>query len=170
MNLGFKTHSRHSQGFAYPFLVIDDEFLGQDVENFLIGGNGHGARGVYNPVNIHGQNFSVPDRDDTVGIHATNVAPGDARIDRSDMAPRHQLGLFHGTLNGRNRGLDIDYDAFFHAGGTMHASADDFDLPPRADRTDNRDYLRGANIQADDHFRFVTANHIQNLTLVTHRR
>ena len=67
MHLGFQAHAGHAQRLAHPFLVIDDVFLGQDVQGALIGRDRHGLRRIDYPLHIVGQDFAVADGDDAVG-------------------------------------------------------------------------------------------------------
>ena len=126
MHFGFQTDTRHAERFANTFLIVDNEFLGQDMEDLLVSGNRHGPRRVDNPFNIQGQHLAISNGHDTVGIQAADVTAGDPHIDRVYMAPRHQLGFFNCPLNGMNRGLDVDHHTLFQAGRRVQPGTDDF--------------------------------------------
>src|SRR5690606_17355589 len=52
MHLGLQAHAGHAHRLADAVLGIDDEFLGQDVQDLLVGGNRHGARRVDHPLHV----------------------------------------------------------------------------------------------------------------------
>ena len=69
VHLRFQAHAGHTQGLLNASLVIDHVFLGQDVQHLLIGGDGHRLGRIEHPVHVGGNDFTLPDRDDAVGIH-----------------------------------------------------------------------------------------------------
>ena len=105
---GLEADAGHADGLADALLAVDDEFLGQHVEDLLVGGNGHRPRRVDHPVHVALGHLPVADGDDAVGIQAADVAAGDAGIDLVDVAARHQLRLLDRALDGGDRGLDVD--------------------------------------------------------------
>ena len=66
MNLGFKPHARHAQGFFHSFLGINDVFLRQHMENFLIGRDRHGLGRINHPINIQSKHFTITNRHDAM--------------------------------------------------------------------------------------------------------
>ena len=58
-------------------------------------------------------------------------------------------------FNRLHGGFDIDHDAAFHAARFMRADTDDFDFEARRILADQRGYLGGTDIEANDQ-RFIT--------------
>src|SRR5690606_9734174 len=143
VHFGFQAYAGHAAGLAHAFLVIDDVFLGQDVQHLLVGRNGHRLGGVQYPVDIRLHYLALADGDDAMGVHAADMVAGDAGEHRVDLAACHQLRLFDGALDGLHGGLDIHHDALLHAAGRMRADADDFQLTVCADLADQSDHLGG---------------------------
>ena len=100
MHLGLEAHAGHAQGLLDAFLVIDHIFLGQDVQHFLIGGNGHRLRRVQHPLEVGRLHLTITNRHNAVRVQAADVTAGYAHVHRVDLAARHQLRLFHGALDG----------------------------------------------------------------------
>ena len=143
-----QAHPGHTDGLFDTFLTVDDEFLRQDVQDFLVRGNRHRARGIDNPVHVGGGDLFVADSDDTVRIQTANMAarnPGEHRV---DLATGHQLRLFHRTLNRLNRRLDVDHHPFFETARRVVSDSDNFEHTFRRYLRDNRHHLRRTNVQA----------------------
>ncbi len=157
--LGLQAYAGHTHRLADAVLGIDDEFLGQDVQDLLVGGDGHGARRVDDPLHVAGGHFLVADSDDAMGIQAADMTAGDARVDRVDLAAGHQLGLFHGALNGMHRGFDIHHHTLLEAARGMGTDADDFHTALRRDLTDDGHHLGGADVESHDEVFFNLLGH-----------
>jgi hypothetical protein len=50
MHFGFQAHTGHPQRFTYTLLAVNDVFLWQHVQNFLVSGDDHGARRLDHPI------------------------------------------------------------------------------------------------------------------------
>jgi len=74
----------------------------------------------------------------------------DARIDRIDIAARHQFRLLDGALNRVDRGFNIDDYALFQSTRGMRADADHLDPAVIMHFADDRDDFRRADIETDD--------------------
>ena len=83
-------------------------------------------------------------------IDAANMATGDAGKHRANLAARHQLGFFHRTLNRLHRGFDVDDHTLLQSARWLGADTDDFDIALDGHFADDRDDLRGADIEPDD--------------------
>jgi hypothetical protein len=79
------------------------------------------------------------------------MAAGNARVDRLDLAARHQLRFLDRATDRLHGGFDIDDHAFFQSARGMRAEADDFDITFRVHLADDRNHLGCADIQTDDH-------------------
>ena len=155
MHLGLQTDAAHAERFADAVLLVDDEFLGQDMDDFAVHGDGDGLGGVDDAAHVLLGDFAVLDGDHALGVEALDVAAGDTGIDRLDLAAGHQLGLFDGLADGGDRALDVDDDPFAQAAGRAGADADDVDAV-LGDVADDGADLGGADIETDDQiFLFV---------------
>src|SRR5690554_1800770 len=155
VNFGFQAHARHAHGLFDAFLIIDHEFLRQDMQDFLIGRDRYRLSGIDNPVNIGLSDFTIPDGHDTVGVETLDVAAGDTGIHRMNPATRHQLGFFYRALNGLNRHFNVHHHSALETARRMGTNTDDFDGSVHLALADNRNHLGGSDIQADNHvFRF----------------
>jgi hypothetical protein len=96
-------------------LLVDQEFLRQDVDDFLIRWYRHGPSGIDHAIDIVGLHLFVANRHDPVGIQAADVAAGDSGVDAVDLATRHEFCFFHGTLDRGDSRLDIHHHAFLQA-------------------------------------------------------
>ena len=72
------------------------------MQHFLICRDGHRLGGVENPLDISWDHFTLPNRNDSVGVHRTDMTACNPHINRVNLAARHELGLFHRSLNGIN--------------------------------------------------------------------
>ena len=111
VDFGLQPDAGHAHRVLDPGLLIDDIFLGQDVDHLSIHGNGHGTGGIDDPLHIGFGDLGPLDGDDAAAVEAGDVPAGDAGVDRGYLAAGHQFGLFHGFFNGIHRGFDIDHHA-----------------------------------------------------------
>jgi len=159
MDLGFEANARHPYRLADTFLVVDDEFLGKDVQYLLVCRNRDRSRRVDDAIDIARTHLAVADGNDAVRIQASYVAAGNARIYRVDVATCHQLGFFDGALYRVNRRLDIDDHSLFQAARRMRADSDDLDFAAVPDLAHDRDDLGCTDIQPDDQIFFRPLAH-----------
>src|SRR5436190_13058769 len=106
----FEAHAGHADRLADAVLVVDDELLRQDVEDLLVGGEGDGARGVHDPLDVPRRHLAVADRDHAMAVEALDVAPGRAGDHAADLAGGHQLRLLDRPADRLHRLLDVDDD------------------------------------------------------------
>ena len=109
VHLGFEPDTGHAHRLLDTFLAVDHEFLRQDVQNFLIRRDGHRLGGINDPINISLGHFTIAYSDNAMGVQALDVTTGNAGIHRVNTAPRHELSLFHRTLDGLDGGFDVDH-------------------------------------------------------------
>jgi len=166
VHLHFQAEAAHADGLPDTVLVVDDEFLGEDVEDFLIRRNGHGPGSLDHPIQVHGGHFLVLDGHHAVGVEALNVAAGDPRINVGDLAVGHQLHFLDHPGDGAHRLLDVDHHALAQAPGFLTAHADDVKVPLRRDFGHQRHNLGGADIQADNQILAIPAH----ATFLCHQR
>ena len=123
VDLGFQAYAAHPKGFPDPILLVDDEFLGNHVDDLAIHGDRHGLRGIDDPLDVDLPDLPVLDRNDTMAVEGPDMASGDPRVDRGDLTVRHQFRLFHGVLDGCHRGIDVDDHALSETAGRMGADS-----------------------------------------------
>ena len=152
VHLDFQPHAGHADRLAHVLLPVDDVLLPQDVQDLLVGGNVHGARGFDHPFDIERRDFPVLDRDHAGGVEALDVAAGDAGESRGDLAVGHQFGFLERALDRADRRLDVDDHALLETFGLMAAHAENLEVPVGPELRDQRHHLRGADVQADDEF------------------
>jgi len=66
------------------------------------------------------------------------VAAGDPRIDRVNLAARHEFGLFDRALDGLHRRFDVDDHALLKSPRRVRAQAEHLDRAVRTDFADER--------------------------------
>ena len=147
VDLGFQADPGHAYRLPDPLLVVDDVFLGKDVQDALVGRDRYRTRGIEDALHVARGHFPIPDRDDAVGVEAADVAARDARADRIDLASRNELGLFDRSAYRLHRRLDVDDHAPLQAARGLESDSDDLDLALRLLLADDGAYLRGADVQ-----------------------
>jgi len=99
----------------HAVLAVDDEFLRQHVEQLLVVGNRHGARGLERALDVARRHLLLLDRHHAARVEGADVAAGDADVDLADAAVRHQLGLLQHALDRGHRRVDVDHHALLEA-------------------------------------------------------
>ena len=89
---------------------------------------------------------------DAVGASGSDVAAGDARVDRADLDARHGLRGFDGFADRAHRPLDVADDALAQPAARHVADAEDGDAVA-VDLADDGADLGRAEVEADDDFR-----------------
>ena len=113
MYFGLKTHSRHTKRLFDSALVVDHKLLREDMENFLVRRNRDSLGSVDDPVDVCSLYFTILDRDDSMRIHGSNMAPRDANIHRVNLTASHQLCFLNRSLNGVYSRFNIHHNALF---------------------------------------------------------
>ncbi len=152
-------HAGHADRLLDAVLVVDDEFLRKDVQDLLIRRDRDRARRVDHALDVARRHLAVLDRDDAVRVEAADVAARNAGVHRLDLHVRHQLGFLHRALDGLDGGLDVDDDALLEAARRVRAQADDLYLVVALGEPDDRDHLRGPDVEADDDVLVAFAGH-----------
>ena len=148
----FQAHPGHAEGVGDAALVIDDKFLGQDVDDLPVQRDGHGLGRVDHPLDVPGADLAAFDGDDPVAVKAFDVAAGNAGVDRANFATGHEFGLFEGLLDRLDGLLDIDHHALAQARGGAGTNAHHIHAFGR-DFADDHTNFGGADIESDDKFR-----------------
>src|SRR5215469_13639226 len=110
----FESRGHHAEGIMHPGLVVEDEFLGQQVQYFAIGGERDGAGLVDGEADFLAGNFprAGSEANPAMGVHAADVRPGNTQQRVFDGGTQGVFGLLDGLLDGSNRLVEIDDDAF----------------------------------------------------------
>ena len=66
MYFGLQPDAGHTERLFDALLGVDDVFLGQDMENSLIGGNGDCLGRIYYPFDVWPHYFAIANGDDAV--------------------------------------------------------------------------------------------------------
>jgi hypothetical protein len=98
--------------------------------------------------------LAVLHRDDAVGVEALDVSPRDSRVDRGDLAVRHQLRFLYGALDGIDGGVDVDDHALAQPPRGVRTDSDDVRALLPALRHDRAD-LGGTDVETDDQIVFA---------------
>ena len=69
MHFGLKSHPRHSEWLANSGLVINDVFLRQHVQYFLVRGDGDSLCSIDDAIDVLLENFLISDGNNAMGIH-----------------------------------------------------------------------------------------------------
>ena len=112
MDLGLEPDSCHAERSFDPVLVVDNEFLGKNMDDFPVKRDGNSFGRFNDAVNICLCDFFSFDCDDAMTVHAVNVASGNTHKNRIDFASRHQFGFFNSTFY-RFHGAVYVYDHTF---------------------------------------------------------
>ena len=129
------------------------------MQYLLVGWDRHRLCRVDNAVNVLLKDLLIANGHNPVRIHRANVTAGDTHVNGVDLTARHQLGFLYRALYRIDRGFDIDHDTLFHTSGWMRADAHDLHTTIRVDLADNRDDLRGADIESDNHLLALLLSH-----------
>ena len=109
VHLHFQADAAHAQGIFYAVLVVDDIFLGYDVNEVPVGGDGYGLGGVDGPGDVVSPHLFVPDGDHAVRVEALDMGPCYPREAAPYLDARHKLRFFERLFYGDDRAVDIDH-------------------------------------------------------------
>ena len=156
VDLGLEAHAAHTQGFSNAILIVDDELLRDHVDHLTVHGNGYRLGGVDDAFYVDLLDLAVLYRHYPVTVEGSDMPACDSRVDRGNFAVGHQFRLFHRVLDGRHRGIDIDYHALSKPTGRVGADSHHVDSALGL-FSDNSAYFCGADIESDD--QFIVARH-----------
>ena len=150
MHLRFQSHTRHADWLADALVVVDQILLWQHMQHALIGRNRNSLSSVQHALDVLLAHLAITNRHDAVGVEAADVAAGDACIDCANLAARHQLGFFDGTLNRLHGRLNVDDNALLQAARTLRSDSDHLQFAVIGHLSNHRDDFRCSDIEADD--------------------
>src|SRR5581483_9138105 len=109
----FEPRAHHAQGIANAPLIVEYEFLGQEMQNFAVRRQGNGARFIHGHANLVASDFAGPRKVHTaLTVDAADVPPGNSNGRVLDGRPRDVLGLLHRLLDCRHRFIEFNDHAF----------------------------------------------------------
>src|SRR5512138_2195182 len=152
VDVDLELDAAHADRVLDAVLVVDDELLGDDVDDVPVRRDGDGLGLVDDAADVLAGDLPVlaRDGDDAAAVEALDVGPGDAEEGRADLDPGHELRLFLGLLDGRGRRLEVDDDALAQAVGVGRADADDLDLALLGHLGDDGHDLARPDVEGDD--------------------
>ena len=158
MHLDLEAHTAHANRLADAILAIDHELLRQDMQNFLLGGDRHGARCFDHAIDIARADFLVLDGHHPVGVEAADMATGNTGVHILHLAIGHQLDFLDDFGNRLHRVFDIDNDAARQTTRLLRPDAQHIEPPVRCHLGNNCDDLGGADVEADNQFFALSAH------------
>src|SRR5581483_5214404 len=149
MDARLEPDARHPDRLLDPVLLVDDEFLRQDVEHLLIGRQRDRPRRVDHALDVALSDLPRPDGDDPVAVEALDVAACGAGDDRPDLARRHQLGFLDGLPDRLDGPVHVVDDTLAESARRRGADADDVRALSGDLGDDDADLVR-ADVEADE--------------------
>jgi len=165
MDFDFESHAAHTHRFAHVFLAVDDEFLRQDMQNLLIHRDVDRACRLDHAIDVKLRNLPILDGDHTVRVEALNMRAGYTGNDVTNLHVRHQLGLFQRALNAGDGGFDVDHHTLFQSARRMLADTQHLEGSLIGDLGDNRDDLRGADIEGHNQILGFAVHEFSHLSI-----
>ena len=119
----FEPGRHHAQRIVDAGLVVENEFLRQQMQNFAIVGKRNGAGLVHRGTQFFAANFARPgaEAQTAVAVDAAGVGPGHAQQGVLDGRSGHVFGLLHRLLNRGYGFVQIDDDALARAARFRYA-------------------------------------------------
>jgi len=121
----FEARRHHAERIVHAGLLVEDEFLGQQVEDFAICRQLYGSRFLDGLADFVAGNlaWTRAKRDSAVGVQAAHVGSGNSDQRVLDSCSRRIFRAFDRFLNRRNGFLQINNDALTRSPRLSHAVA-----------------------------------------------
>jgi len=149
MHLGLQADPAHPQRLLDAVLVVDDELLGENVNDLPVHGDGDRLGRVDDPADVVVVHLAVLDGDHPLRVEPLDVPPGDTGEDRLDLAAGHQLRLLQRLFDGADGALDVDHHPLAQPLG--RTGADPHDVEPLfGEVADDGADLGRTDIEPDD--------------------
>ena len=113
----FQPSSHHPQRVANAPLIIENEFLGQQVQHFAIGGKRNRSRLVDRHTNLISRDLSRAraEAHSTLAVDSANVRPRNSHRRMFNGSTRNVLRLLNRLLNRCHSLVELDDHAFARA-------------------------------------------------------
>ena len=122
-----------------------------------MGDDRQGSRALDRTLDVFPRDLCLFERHNPLAVLRTDVAAGDAGINRIDLNRRHQLGFLDRLLDRFHGTLDIDHDALAEPSRLAGSDSDDVERPLLGDFRNYGADLRGPDIQP--HKNLITLRH-----------
>jgi hypothetical protein len=152
MDLDLQAAAQHSQGIADATLLVDDELLGDGVQNLAIRRQRRRLRRTEGALDVRFHDLAVlaRHRHHAARVHAAHVGPGDTDVGARDLHSGHDLGLLARGLERFDGRLDIDDVAAPRAPVRGRAPAGDLQRALGVALPDEHRDLGGADVDPYD--------------------
>ena len=142
----------HADRVADAVLVVDDEVLGQDVDDLAPARQADGARRVDGPAHVVARDLPVlaGHRHDAAAVEALDVRARQRDVRVVDLDARRELRLLDRLADRLDGGLEIHDGAAADALRIGDAETDDLDLAAAHHFADNGRHLRRAQVEPDE--------------------
>ena len=158
MRLHLQTHAAHPDRLTNTVLAIDDEFLSQDMQDFLIRRNRHRLGGFDNALDVALSDFFFLDRHHAIRVEALDMATGDTGVNITHLAIGHQFDFLNDPANGVHRIFDVHHDTFFQATRILRPHADHIQMAFLIDFGNERDNFRRPDVQTNHQILVIPAH------------
>ncbi len=149
MDLRLQSNPGHTEGLVDPGLLIHDIFLRKHVNDLAIRGNSNSPGRIDHALNVLLCDLITFNSNDSVAVKTRYVSPGNANINRRDLATSHQLRLFHGPPDRVDSRFNIHDNTFAKADRRMGSYPYYID-PVRICFTHHRANLCRTNVKANN--------------------
>ncbi len=150
VDVGLEPDAAHADRVGDAVLAVDDELLGQHVQDLAVGRHGHVLGVLQQAEHVVAVDLAARDRDHAAALEALDVVAGDADDDRLGLDARGVLGRRDRLFDGLDGLVDVDDDAAVEPFGLGDADAADVDPPEVVGARDDGADLGGADVDADD--------------------
>ena len=121
----FEARGHHAGGVLHTRLIVENELLRQQVQDFAISGQRHGACFVHRLADFVAANLAraAVKGDAAMAVHAADVRSGDADQSVLHRNSGYIFGSFYRFLNAADRFVELGDDALAQAAGLGDAVA-----------------------------------------------
>jgi hypothetical protein len=157
VRLDLEADRAHPERVLHALLTVDDEPPRQDVENVAVRRDRHGTGHLDRPADVLARDLPgrAGDGDLAHRVHPLDVLAADADEGAVDLPAGEALRVLDRGCDRVDGLVDVDDDALLQAGGRDRPLADDRERAVPAHLADERDDLRGADVDPDeDRFSF----------------
>ncbi len=157
MDIHFETGAEHAERVADSILIVNDEFLRQDMYDLAVRRQRHGSRRLDDAANILAIDLARPRGNGrhAAAVETPDVRSGKADINSFDLAARHGFGLMNTFLDRLHGRLEVDDRSPLQPFGLGNTKADRLEavfqfvaLRAPAHRRNQRAYFGRTDIEA----------------------
>src|SRR6185312_8603956 len=151
VDVDLEARAGHADRRADAVLLVDNEVLRQDVQDFASARERNGLGRVDGPADVFMRDLVLParDGDDAAAVERLDVRARETQVHRVDLDARGQFRFVDGLFDRCDGGLEIDDEAATDPSGLRQAEPDDVESRVARHLPDDRGDLRGADVEAD---------------------